>query len=279
VRNFVPFSVVDVLAIPLTFVFFWIISVDPEGRALLYVKLLPAQEPREIDDPRFYDFPKWVLFWMVLLILCRAVAPAFCAAQPKEWSEVAVGALVAVLTAKMLLGPAMSVSKILYFDVTVKPGYPTIYPAPLRLAVPHQIRLWPKNQIAAVGWKLLYVAVAWAIIWLAAKISPTVNSLDAGVVPLAVVLAWFVTFCSRCVGLTQKQNPPYPRWLLVALTISVWIAAYYEIETVLTVCGFMPGHLPSWSTIIAGVLSLPILELGAGVIGLGALLVFAKLRI
>lgn len=243
--------------------FFCAISVDPKGRATVYVgsPFFGVSKSAETDrDPTFTFFTKGSLVWSALLISLARLNSGRCSLNPETaYSlEAILGAATILVSTKILFGPVMEVRK------TIRLVGENKFSQPLSFALYDAIRFWPTNAVRKFGWKLMYVSAMSLFVWVASFIYDMSSS---DVIPVPLALAWILACLGRVASFIVHRRPSHRLQTVFFLaTIPVVAVVWSLSETMMKGCGARPSILPSYESFAMAICGLPLAEMVAALV-------------
>jgi hypothetical protein len=120
------------------------------------------------------------------------------------------------------------------------------------------VAAYPVNFVTSFTWLHLYVLAAAAIVWAFSRMG---MFSEASFIPYPLILMWVIACLGRVSRLIIHRGVPY------SLQIPIYLATVFAVanvwghaESLLKSCGAKPGELPSFGTLITGLLGLPIAD-------------------
>ncbi|SEP49192.1 hypothetical protein SAMN04487843_12963 [Methylobacterium sp. ap11] len=237
--------------------FFGAISVDPRGRATIIVGNPlwgVSHSAEDVPDPTFRLLGVGGLVWAAALVLLANYNDRYCSLAPQNFISLKamLGAATILITAKILFGPIMHVRKSLKLV-----GYQK-FARPFSFMIYDALIIWPSNFVSKFSWKLLMVSTIAGVVWL---LSWFWNTSSTDVVPAPLAYAWIIACLGRAGTFVVHQRPSVGfQLVLYASVIFVTAVMWSVVETMLKACGAVPGVLPSYGSIVASVIGLPLME-------------------
>lgn len=239
------------------FLFFCGISVDPRGRANIIVGNPLwglGHSVEDVPDPKFQFFGFGGLVWAFVLVLLANYNDRYCSLAPERLFSLktVLGAATIFVSVKILFGPIMHVRKSIKIV-----GYQK-YERPLWFMLYDAFKIWPSNLINKFSWKLLMVSAMAGILWLLSRFW-NISSTD--VIPAPLAYAWIIACLGRAGTFVLHHRPSVGfQLMLYASVIVVTAVTWSVVEVMLKACGATPGVLPSYESIIASIIGLPLME-------------------